>query len=230
MFAILRSYNTRRVLNLIGRLATTGVINHFTVVINAKKDHIDTPKLLDDFECSIPIVALPLENYGWSKALNAGIRSLPPIKTEQELVMVVSNEVQVVDREVVMLKGAAASARASCGYALFEDRTEPTYRLPRNTYIVWKRRVLQELNLFDESLDQDLGMEDYEMVLRAFRYKQLLPFIGSRSSKLDLSAHANLEGKREREVRAVAAIEERYPKELVDEIRTHIKLQNGDRL
>lgn len=228
MFTILRSYNSRKILDLIGQLTATGMTNHFTVVIDAKKDAIDTPRLLDDFESAIPIVALSLETYGWSKALNAGIRSLPPMKTEQELVMIVSNEVQIIPQEISMLKDAATRANASCGYALFDGRTEPTYRLPRNTYIVWKRRVVEDLNLFDETLDQDLGMEDYEMVLRAFRLRQLLPYAGPKSSKLDLSSYANLEEKRAREVRAVAAIEQRYPQEVVERIRTHIALQNED--
>jgi hypothetical protein len=226
MHAILRSYNTDKVLTLIDHLKAIDLITCFTVVINSKKDRLDTARLLETRYPSTRIITVPLENYGWSKAINAGIRSLPPIRNDQEMVMVVSNEVQILPGEVDLLRRSASLPQASCGYALFEGRDEPTYRLPRNTFIIWKRSVFEEVGLFDENLDDDTGMEDYDMVLRAYHLSQLLPFIGPKSVRIGPRLENNMAEKLAWESRGVEIVERRYPPALVSKMREHIRNQN----
>src|SRR5687767_2959642 len=209
--AILRSFGTTRVLPLLESLSATGAVDSFTVACDAGRDSVNTPELLKSLDLPEPVRALPLEDYGWSRALNAGLRSLPPQRGEDEWVLVVSNEVGVRPDELGLLLGAASTPGASCGYALFEGRREPTYRLPRNTYIAWRRGVFRDCGPFDESLDGDTGMEDYELVLRAYASARLLPFAGPRRVRLDPPPGAPLPDKLAWESRGVALIEARHP-------------------
>lgn len=227
VYAILRSYNTSKVLALVTQLSSTGMVDHITVVINSRKDRINTVTLLKSFDWPKPVLAVPIGEYGWSQALNAGLRSLPPPVDNRELVMMVSNEVEIMHEEVESLIRAARLENASCGYALFRGRMEPTYQLPRNTFIIWKRRLFGEIGLFDQSLDNDIGMEDYDMVLRAFESKQLLPFLGCKNVSLKLRPGNNLAEKLGLESRGVAIVEQRHPIEVVSHVRTHIQMQNG---
>ena len=224
MYAILRSFNTRKVLDLIARLNEIEFISRFVVVINAKEDKINTPKLLAEFKPLKPTILVPIENYGWSKALNAGLCALPPATERNELVLMVSNEVHVTPQNILRLKQAASQPTASCGYSLFADRTSPTYYLPRNTYIVWKRAVFEAVGLFDERLDEGIGMEDYQMALRAFQHLQLLPFLGPQEVRID--ARPGIEEKVGRELKGVEAIERDFPAELVRTVREHLNYQN----
>jgi hypothetical protein len=226
LYAILRSYELLNALPLINQLNATHMINYITVVINSEEDHIDATRLLKPFDFSTPIFTVFLERFGWSKALNAGIRSLPTSANEQEFVLMVSNEVKIIPQELNLLIKAASLDNSSCGYALFKDRTEPTYRLPRNTFCIWKRKIFEEIGFFDESLDGDTGMEDYDMVLRAFKSSKLLPFIGPKNVRIELPPDLNLAEKLEWENRGVEIIERRYPDTVVREVRKHIEYQN----
>jgi hypothetical protein len=226
MHTILRTFNSTKVLELIRLLSTAGLTTHFTVVINSKEDRIGTKRLLRDVDSAIPISLVTLDEYGWSRALNAGLRSLPPVSRDDELVMMVSNDVKAMPQEIKLLKEAALVEDASCGYALFEGRTEATYELPRNTFVVWRRRLFEEIGLFDESLDRDTGMEDYDMVLRAFKHCKRLPFLGPKNVRLEQRTDVNLADKLAWETRGVQMIEERYSKDVVEKVRNHIRHQN----
>jgi len=202
------------------------MVNDITVVINSEEDHMQATCLLKPFDFSTPIFTVFLERFGWSKALNAGIRSLTTSVDKQELIMMVSNEVKIVPRELKLLIRASSLDNSSCGYALFKGRTEPTYRLPRNTFCIWKRRIFEEIGLFDERLDEDTGMEDYDMIIRAYNHSQLLPFIGPKNVQIELPSNLNLAEKLNRENRGVGIIERRYPDMVVRKIREHIESQN----
>jgi hypothetical protein len=226
--AILRSFGTPRVLSLMEALGATGAVDSYTVASDAKRDSVNTPGLIKTLALPAPVRALPLEDYGWSKALNAGIRALPPRRDDDELALIVSTEVHVRPEELRLLLKAASTPGASCGYALFAGRAEPTYRLPRNTYIAWRRSVFRETGLFDESLDGDTGMEDYEMVLRSYASTRLLPFAGPRHVRLGPPPGTSLSDKLAWESRGVELIEARHPAWVVSEVRRHIGEQNGD--
>lgn len=226
MHTVLRSYNSTEVLNLIRRLSSTGFVTSFSVVINSREDRIGTGRLLKAIDSPIPIVLVPLEEYGWSRALNAGIRALPPIRHYDELVMMVSNGVRIIPGEVSLMKQAALKQDASCGYALFEGRDELTYRMPRNTFIVWRRKLFEEAGLFDERLDTDTGMEDYDMVLRACQHTNRLPYIGPKNARIQLRSDIDLTAKLGWEARGVQLVEKRYPRDLVMKVRDHIRREN----
>lgn len=225
--AILRSYNNPEVLKLIDRLALSNSIDNLIVVINSKEDRINTRKIIISHNCPIPIIIIPVENYGWSKAINAGIVSLPPKTYENELIMVVSNEALLSQKDISLLKEVALLDGSSCGYALFKDRKETTYCLPRNTCIIWKRSIFHDVGYFNEELDKKGGMEDYDMVLRAYMEKGLLPFIGPKSVNLNNRQAVNYKEKLVIEKNAVAEIEKNYPLEIVAKVKKHIELQNS---
>lgn len=229
MYAILRTYNTEKILETINNLQKTKFIKQFFVIINANKDYLNTPKLISEYYDQKYVLPIPIDNYGWAKALNSGIRSLPTLKNKKELVLVVSNEIQINKNELSLLKQKAVSNNASCGYSLFKSRDEPTYRVPRNTYIVWQRQIFEEVGLFDESLDDSTGMEDYEMVLRSYANNRRLPFLGAKNVDLKLRIETNLEKKLEWELRGIKIIEKNYPNNLIDKIKLHLEQQNKEK-
>jgi hypothetical protein len=55
--------------------------------------------------------------------------------------------------------------------------------MPRNTFIVWKQSVFTEVGMFDESLDEDTGMEDLDLALRIYERR------GARNVSLELNRH-----------------------------------------
>jgi len=227
MRVILRTYNNARVVDTIRQLKTTGRVTHFTVVINARQDSLDTPGLLTGLGFHREISCILLEDFGWAKALNAGLKSLPPVSNEDELVMIVSNEVEITKSEIDLAIEAALQDCSSCGYALFEGRREPSYSVPRNTFTIRRRRIFDRIGVFRESFDQQTGtgtgMEDYEFVLRAFSVERLLPFVGPRAVKLIRSPSNE---KLAWENKGIEIIEGEYPPELVAEMRNHLSLQN----
>lgn len=179
---ILRFYNAPKVLELIQRLSLSNIRpDSITAVIDTNRDSTDTPKLISENTSFLPIRVLPLCDWGWSKALNAAIASLPaPSSTVNEFIMAISNDVQIEKDGIEMLLRSASKKDASCGYALFEDRNEPSYTVPRNTCALWKRMLFSTVGPFNELLDPTGGMEDYEMAIRAFSCLHLLPFTTER--------------------------------------------------
>lgn len=225
LYAVVRPFNSVRVLDLIHRLSLSWTpLTSIIVVIDAKRDSINTPKVLREITCRFPIRIISLEQYGWSKALNAAIESLPAADAEvPAFVMPISNEVMIEPDEIGMLLEAALHEGASCGYAVFEGRCEPSYRVPRNTCAVWNRNLFLTIGLFDEDLDDGIGMEDYEMVLRAFDRMRLLPFAIGRRVKLLLRDPASFQQKIAAEEQAINAIGERYSQEVVRKVQAHLE-------
>ena len=105
LYAILRSYNTKRVIDLLHRLSlSTTPLDSVTVIIDIERDAINTPGLLKDITCPFPIHVIPLDHYGWSKALNTAILSLPEVDTRtDEYIMPISNEVLIESNQIQML-------------------------------------------------------------------------------------------------------------------------------
>jgi len=132
MFAILRSYNNRRIESLMHNLESIEAIDAVVVVINVDKDNnqssddpFDTVGFLDSIQATttlnIKCVSLSDSEYGWSKALNAGIAMVP---VEEEFVAMISSEVEITNDEFEQLLHAAARPDSSCGYALYDGRDE----------------------------------------------------------------------------------------------------------
>lgn len=227
LYALLRSFNSTRVIDLIHRLLLSPTpFTSIIVVVDEKRDQINTPKLLREISCPFPIQVVLLEQYGWSKALNAGIKSLPVADVKvPEFVMPVSDEVMIEPEHIRLLLEAASQRNAFCGYALFQERYETSYSVPRNTCVVWKRSPLLSMGLFDERLDSQGGMEDYEMILRAFDRLQLLPFAAKKRVGLVVRDPVSFPQKVAMEEHAIRAIEAHYSEEVVNTIRAHLRNQ-----
>jgi hypothetical protein len=228
MHAILRSFNDPRVTEIIDSLEATGQVSDVWVAINSEVDRVDTAKLLRSYAGGLNVTPVPLENYGWSKALNTCLRMLMEKAPGNDRVLIISNQVNFTAREVKDLAHAAAANEASCGYALFSERREPTYLMPRNTFIVWKQSVFTEVGMFDESLDEDTGMEDVDLALRIYERRGALPFLGARNVSLELNRHLDFAEKLEWEKRGVEKIEKRFAPELVENFLRHIASQNKE--
>src|SRR3989344_1269889 len=176
--ALLRAYNNPLVVDLIRSIADEGIVDDFVVVINADKDTIGTKDLLSQAAYASRVKALPINNYGWSRALNAGLAAMPEIAIGNELVLCISNEVIITRNQFEENKKVLFGHEgALMSYVLFKDRHEQSYCLPRNTCGLWKRTGLAELGDFCEDLDKKQGMEDVEMVLRGYRHKKWLPCV-----------------------------------------------------
>jgi hypothetical protein len=222
LYAILRTYNNANVFCIIDNLVRTRLVERIIVVIDATRDSL-TASIIRRQKRLVNIIVAEINDYGWALALNHGLQLLPCGGDNEELVLIISNEVRINLRQLKLLIRAALSPEASCGYALFRSRKESTYLIPRNTCMIWRRSVLHDSNnAFDTSLD-DLGMEDYDMLLRSFTATGLLPFVGPRD--VVLSTPPSRE-KIEREKAALSFIESRYSMSIVASVSKHIRLQN----
>ena len=227
LHAVLRSFNSTRVIDLIHRLLSSRTpFTSITVVIDAKRDSINTPKALREIACPFRIQVILLDEYGWSKALNAAIKSLPAANVgTPEFVMPLSNEVMIEPDHIELLLRSASAESASCGYALFQGRHEISYSVPRNTCTIWKRILFSSIGLFDERLDSQGGMEDYELVLRAFDRLRLLPYVAEKRIGLVVRDPTGFPQKVAMEENAARTIEAGYPKEVVNTVRAHLRSQ-----
>jgi len=226
---ILRSFNNDKIVNVIHRISLSPIpITSVNVAIDKEKDLGKTPNLISELNYTFPIQPILLENYGWSKALNVAIDNLPLVDASaSEFVMPISNEVMIEPEDFQLLLDAANQEKASCGYALFKKRYEPSYSIPRNTCIVWKRNLLSTIDPFKECLDNHGGMEDYEMVLRVFDRLGLLPFAAKRRIGLIIRDPENFLEKIKNEEDTIKKIEEHYnySQEIVDNLKEHLKNQ-----
>jgi hypothetical protein len=226
---ILRSFNSDKIIDILQRLSFSLIpIASVNVVIDKKRDLLNTHRLIKGLDFALPIKTIELENYGWSKALNAAIEQLEPsgIASDTEFIMPISNEVMIEPEHFGLLIDAAEQKNASCGYALFKYRYKLSYSIPRNTCMVWKRSVLSMLGNFDEKLDNLGGMEDYDMILRAFNLLRLLPFVAKKRIGLIVRDPENYQKKIKLEEHAIKEIETHYPKDTVKNLKEHLKSQN----
>ena len=223
--ALLRAYNNPLVVDLIRNIADEGIVDDFVVVINADKDTIGTKDLLSQSAYASQVNALPINNYGWSRALNAGLAAMPEMTNGNELVLCISNEVEITrDQFLRTTEAVLGHADALIGYVLFEDRHEPSYCLPRNTCGLWKRARLAELGDFIEELDQKQGMEDVEMVLRGYLHKNWLPYLGATNVKI--AVRQDIETKSKREWDTLKGINTLYKPKILQTVYSHIQEQN----
>jgi len=228
---LLRSYNSYKVFELIKKLSKTGIFSSITVIINEKEDNIDTKNILKNLSNKIPLYSISLYDYGWSKALNAGIKYLInnhilKDQAENTFIMPISNEVKIDKERILLLLETASKDNVSCAYTLFYDRLETTYLLPRNTCLLWKLNVFHEIGYFNENNDLNMGMEDYEMALRCFQKQNLLPAVIPIKCTLKIRDKAIFNNKLNNECFAVKLIEENFPKEIVDHLKKHINNEN----
>lgn len=227
MHALIRTFNDPGIVDFIRRLQATKRVEQFTVLINEHEDTIHTGDLLSTLDSSTQINCIPLKTFGWARSLNAGLTSILSSYDKDELVLIISNHVRVRAPDLDSLMVAASRKAAACGYALFADRHEPSFLLPRNTCIVWRTAVFEHVGLFKEGYDQGAGtgtgMEDYEMVLRAFSKEGLLPFLGPAGVKLESDPSS---AKIAWESRGIALIEKEYGQEVVLQMRKHLSEQH----
>ena len=222
MNAILRTSNNPKVFSQLNCLLSFDIINHFFVIIDAKKDSTTAEALKLHPSASL-ITTISLQNYGWSTALNKAIEKIKEMNFEKYDLLIISNEVEVKKEELISLKNCLSSSNACCGYSLFSNRTEFSYTLPRNTFIIWKNKVIFNGESFLENLD-NIGMEDYEMILRLYKDKGLLPYIGAKN--VTLCSHP-CEEKLIRESSAINTIKTYYSSEIINAVDKHIKTQNN---
>lgn len=213
MHAILRSYHRPALPAILHTLDALEALSSLVVVVRA-----DEPRPVAARTVATPLQIRAIEHWGWARALNAGLRALP---TDDESVLIVSNEVEVTAPLLDNLAEAAARSASSCGYAAFVGRDEPSYQVPRNTCAIWSRAVF-ELGEFDERLDDDTGMEDYEMVVRAYCARRLLPRRASLRATIHVRADVDQAAKVAREVRGMRLIEARYPAADIGALQRHL--------
>ncbi|MBI4116597.1 hypothetical protein HY449_02530 [Candidatus Pacearchaeota archaeon] len=216
-YAILRAYNNKAydpknppdVANLISKIDP--VVKKIIVVVNGPQDGANTPEFL---RSTFPtqskegkIETIVLENYGWSKALNEGLRASMP-KSDYETRLMISNEVnptqeQLMEMHEKVLKGNAISSVVyglfnTGSYALFEGRDEPTCLVPRNTCTLWRSDVMKGF-AFNEKLDSQMGMEDVYMGLQIYAKTKLLPVLGPTNVKWAVRQGVNSQEKHNKE-------------------------------
>jgi hypothetical protein len=227
MHALIRSFNDPGVVDFIRRLQATRRVEQFTVLINEREETLHTAELLSTLDSTTQINCIPLKTFGWARWLNAGLTSILSSSDKDELVLIISNHVRVRTAELDSLTAAASRESAACGYALFADRHEPSFLVPRNTCIVWRAAVFERVGLFKEVYDQDggtgTGMEDYEMVLRAFSKEGLLPFLGPAGVKLESDPSS---AKLDWENRGISLIEKEYSQDVIFQLREHLSGQS----
>lgn len=227
LYAILRSYDAKGVFGIISRLSSCRtLLESAIIVIDAKRAPPDTAQGIETMDSPFPVQVVMLEHYGWSKALNAAIKSLPNEDFKiPEYIMPVSNEVMIKPENIRKLLELASEEGTSCGYALFKSRFEPSYRVPRNTFAIWKRRLFSSIGLFDETLDRCGGMEDYEMTLRAFSRLRLVPLTPKQRIGLIIRDQGAFPQKIANEENAMKTVESYYSADVIREVRKHLETQ-----
>lgn len=209
-YAILRAWNNPSIEGLIAKLDP--VVNKIIVVVNGPQDKINTPEILANSEFSKKIETIVLENYGWSKALNAGLRASMP-KEDYETRLIISNEVnptteQLEEMQRQVLRGIGKNISGAYGvftlgsYGLFKDRHEQTYQVPRNTFTLWVSKIIDGFE-FNEKLDLKQGMEDVYMGLQIYEKKSYLPSLGPTDVDLNIREGVNIEEKTRKEYETV---------------------------
>ena len=226
MFAIIRTYNNSLVFKLIDKLIKTKLFSKVVVVVNISADKIGTVDKLHATYGDKYINIVPLTEWGWSKAINAGLRKIAELGNYEDSVLMISNKVGITVEDIVQLQAAARNQNASCGFALFDGRKEASYLVPRNTCALWKLALFYRIGFFDESLDSQGGMEDYEMVLRAYQKEHRLPFLGPRKVRLLMSVDSDFYMTIEKEIKSIQHINSQYSVSIVSTVQKHLKRQN----
>lgn len=208
--AILRAYNDKRIFKLIENI--NPYVHHFNIVININKDK-NLESALRSNPLSEKITPLPIRNYGWSKALNAGIKEVPK---ESDLVLCISNGVEFLESDNFnSLSREASKPENSCSFPTYKDRNEFAWKIPRNTCTFWNKKVFEEIGYFNESLDSGEGMEDYELALRAYIEKGLTPKRMSEQVRVSLWRPEKIKEIAENQRQQILEIDKKHDKKKV---------------
>lgn len=225
--AMLRSYDNLRVFDLICNLITNTIVDDL-VVVTKDQDKVDTRERMHDHPFSSRIIPVYLEKFGWSRWLNEGTRALPPQNSEKDLLLCISNEVNLLPEKFKeMQRSVLDNADALVSYVLFAGRLEPSYHLPRNTCCLWRRSHLEQLGGFYERLDLKhfSGMEDVEMALRGFEFKNWRPYLGAKEVDLEIRKGVDMVVKTGKEEDSVKKINSLYDSGLVTTFYQHLEAQ-----
>jgi hypothetical protein len=210
---LLRCFSNPKVEQVVDRLTRLASVTRVVVLVDPVRDTANTVERLSQYQGPGRVEALAVEPWGWAAALNAGLDHLR--SGHESLVLTVSAEVSLTTPVLEGLIRAAERDGSGCGYARFAGRSEPSYRVPRNTCCVWARRLLEDLGGFDVSGDTDGGMEDYRLVLSALQRTGRLPMSGAIDVPLALRTDTDMEAKLAWERRGMAAAEARHERSVV---------------
>jgi len=198
---ILRTFNNPDILNILQQLQNIKNIDKTIVIINKLKDKIDSKNLILSKYPKVKIVELV--NYGWSKALNAGIKISLNNKSSK-YILIVSNEVKIKQSYIdELIKMHQLYSNISASYMQFKDRDEFNYKIPRNTAILWKKEIFTKVGFFNENLDTKGGMEDFELILRAYKRLNLIPYLIEQKTTIDIKSKKQLQKKLKNELSSI---------------------------
>ncbi|MDD3288165.1 MAG: hypothetical protein PHX43_04070 [Alphaproteobacteria bacterium] len=221
--AVLRAYNNIALKDQLARLAETNMVDRIVVVTNLREDKNGfTPKIVSEFIQNTPeskrpeISLIELDNYTWSNALNAGIGELVDGKAPVDRVWCLSNEVKFGGKEgIEALLQASSLTNASCGFSLYEDRSEEVYLLPRNTCSMWRADLLKQHHAnighyFDPIMDTQGGMEDILTAFRLFSKLECVPIASATTAKISVPPPEKFAEKMRHELSALDFIKKQF--------------------
>jgi hypothetical protein len=212
---VLRSSAQPAIAPAVVRAAAWPHVRRVITVSDRSFDRGMTPALVSAAPTRVPVEALSLDPYGWSRALNAALDALVASGSSWTHVLVVSLEAVVGDDDVLAMV-AAASEGASCAFVRFVDRPERSYRGPRNTCCLWRRSTFDVVGRFDETLDEAGGMEDYELAARAWVETRLEARFAGRRVPVAIRDPRGFGAKLRAEDTALDRIGSRWPARSID--------------
>lgn len=178
--AVIRAYNNRYVRRAVERLQSMGV-NYIVVVTNKKADRGATRGWLDQLlrrDQDKHLIVLELDEYSWTRALNAAIRwafETNALTLNErasgatiQYLMPVSVEAQPTEEQMRAMFEAMAEdpKRGLVGVSFkgVKDRNEVglgvSYKHPRNTLALWRLAIFRNLGEFGSFSDEFEGQED----------------------------------------------------------------------
>ncbi len=225
---VLRPMRSAKLVEVIHSLAQTALVNSAVIATDQARDDGYTRHLLNATDFAIPVHLIELDNYGWAKALNACWDFILRIPADGErYILNLSTEVALEGQKgLSALLDAVRTDGASCGYALFSGRNEFSYRVPRNTCALWRASVWTEVGHFDTELDAMGGMEDFDLVLRAYQKRGWLPFPANHVFSVGIPNPEFFPRKLRNELDAIEIISKRYPEEIVTAVMSHVSTLN----
>lgn len=231
---IVRSYSNSNIVKAVKRGFEAG-LGKIIVVINKKADNGSTVAWLEEacFVQSEKLEVIELEEYSWSKALNAALRMIKINNLYLEAsgrnafkyilnfsveVLFESDHVQkLISAFGKYLKAGVVGVRFQAK-KFAKDTNDVqlgrSYNHPRNTFMCLSlERLGNFLQLFDEMCDNIGGMEDIEFILRMLVYTGLdSVMLEDIKVPLIVGAHHNQAKKEEREQSAMDKIIAHYRK------------------
>lgn len=219
--ALIRSFSNELIATFVAGLLNVGV-DAVVVLINSTKDTADTAtRLSRAFPVDRRVSSIGLDDYGWSRSLNAGIRYVERAHPGSAF-LACSTDIQLTSEMLRELKDATISSQW-CGFSRFRNQRGRSFQVPRNTCCMWHPGAFRQAGLFDETLDSFQGMEDYELCLRGFEQFRLLPQAIRLQPDLGHRFGAVQVDKTRREVEQMRLIDERFPTPVLVEFWEHLQ-------